>query len=140
MKAATPPELQYYLEDSFQKITLYSNKVTKATYKEIGSGNYEVTIEVESTKNYYDGSGKLTGTGTKPNLLEIAVFEADTKNKAGMTVKAPLVIEKVWVKPGKSTFKYTTKKLPVKAGIDPYNKMIDRMPDDNLLPLEEATK
>lgn len=140
MKAATPAELHYYLEDSFQKITLYSNKVTKATYKEMDGGTYEVTLEIESTKNYYDGSGKLTGTGTKPNLLEIAIFDVDTKNKAGMTVKAPLVIEKVWVKPGKSTFKYTTKKLPIKAGIDPYNKMIDRMPEDNLLPLEEATK
>lgn len=137
IKKVTPPELQYYIEDSFQKITLYSNKVTKATYKEISKGNYQITIEVESTKNYFDGTGKLLSTGNKPNLLEIAVFDADTKNKQGMTVKTPLVLEKVWVKPGKSTFTYTTKKLPFKAGIDPYNKMIDRIPDDNTKPVEK---
>ena len=57
-----------------------------------------------------------------------------------MTVKAPLVIEKVWVKQGKSTFTYITKKLPVKAGIDPYNKMIDRIPDDNIKTVEEIAK
>ncbi len=137
MKAATPPEFQYYLEDSFKKITLYTNKVTKATYKKIAGGKYEVTLEVESAKNYFDGNGKLLGKGDKPNMLEIAVFDNDGKNKNGMTVKSPLVIRKEWVNPGKSTFTFTTNKLPIKAGIDPYNKMIDRVPDDNLMPVEE---
>ena len=53
-----------------------------------------------------------------------------------MTVKVPLLIEKVWVKPGKSTFTYITKKLPEKTGLDPYNKMIDRIPDDNIKNIE----
>ena len=136
MKSVTPDSLQYYLEDSFKKITLYSNKVTKASYKKLAEDKYEVTLEVESAKNYYDGTGKLIGTGTKPNVIEIGVFESDSKNKDGIIAKSPLILEKVWVKPGKSTFKYITKKLPVKAGIDPYNKMIDRIPDDNLKSLE----
>ena len=136
MKSVTPDSLQYYLEDSFKKITLYSNKVTKASYKKLAEDKYEVTLEVESAKNYYDGTGKLIGTGTKPNVIEIGVFESDSKNKDGIIAKSPLILEKVWVKPGKSTFKYITKKLPVKAGIDPYNKMIDRIPDDNLKTLE----
>lgn len=137
MKAATPDSLQYYLEDAIQKITLYSNKVTKASYKEITKGDYQVTIEVESNKSYFDGNGKLLSTGDKANLLEIAVFDADTKNKQGMKVKVPLVLEKVWVKPGRSTFTYTTKKLPIRVGIDPYNKMIDRIPDDNTKTVEK---
>lgn len=137
MKKATPDSLQYYLEDSFKKITLYSNKVTKANYKKLPNGTYQVTIEVESAKEYFNGNGKLLAKGNKPNLLEIAVFDNDNKNKQGMTVKSPLIIEKVWVKPGKSTFKYITKKVPVKAGIDPYNKMIDRIPDDNIKTIEK---
>jgi ABC-2 type transport system permease protein len=137
IKSATPDDMQYYLEDSFEKITLYSNKVTEASYKKVADDKYEVTIEVESTKNYFDGNGKLLATGEKANLLEIAVFDNDIKNEQGMTVKLPLVLEKVWVKPGKSTFTYITDKLPIKAGIDPYNKMIDRIPDDNLKTLEE---
>ena len=137
MKKATPDSLQYYLEDSFKKITLYSNKVTKANYKKLANGTYQVTIEVESAKEYFDGNGKLLSKGDKPNLLEIGIFDNDTKNKQGMTLKAPLVLEKVWVKPGQSTFTYITKKMPVKAGIDPLNKMIDRVPDDNMKTVEK---
>ena len=137
MKDATPDSLRYYLEDSFEKITLYSNKVTEATYKKVADDKYEVTIEVESSKNYFDGNGKLLETGDKANLIEIAVFDEDIKNDQGMTVKVPLVLQRVWVKPGKSTFKYITEKLPIKAGVDPYNKMIDRIPDDNVKAVEE---
>ena len=42
------------------------------------------------------------------------------------------------MKPGKNTFTFTTDELPLKAGIDPYNKMIDRTPDDNMKSVEEA--
>ncbi|MCL6462359.1 MAG: hypothetical protein I4O51_10895 [Flavobacterium micromati] len=104
MKEATPPEFHYYLEDSFKNIVLYSNKVTNSSYKKTTNGMYEVTIEVESNKNYCDGNGKLLSTGDKPNMLEIAVFDNDSQNKAGITIKSPLVLKKVWVKPGKSTY------------------------------------
>lgn len=137
MDAVTPDSLKYYLEDSFKKITLYSNKVTEATYKKLANNTYEVTINVESAKNYFDGNGKLLEEGSKPNLLEIAIFDADIKNANGMVIKAPLVLKKVWIKPGASIFTFITDKIPVKAGIDPYNKMIDRVPDDNLIPVEE---
>ncbi|MFY9243970.1 MAG: M1 family aminopeptidase [Polaribacter sp.] len=140
MKGVTPDSLKYYLEDSFEKITLYSNKIKKATYKKISDNKYEVSIEVESAKNYFDGNGKLLEEGTKPNLLEIAIFDTDIKNKQGMTIKSPLFLEKTWVKPGTSTYTFTTDKLPLKAGIDPYNKMIDRIPDDNIINIEEILK
>ena len=136
MKAATPDSLQYYLEDSFKKITLYSNKITKASYKKLEKDKYEVNIEVESSKSYFDGNGKLTSHGTKSNLLEIGIFDTDLKNKDGITKKSPIILEKIWVKPGKSTFTYITTKVPLKAGIDPYNKMIDRVPDDNVLDID----
>lgn len=137
IKSVTPDSLQYYLEDSFEKITLYTNKVTEASYSELDNGTYKVDIQIESTKNYYDGNGKDIGAPTNPNLLEIAVFQNDTVIN-GMTKKVPLILEKRWIKPGKSTFSFTTDKKPIKAGIDPYNKMIDRIPDDNLKALEES--
>ena len=137
IKQVTPDSLQYYLEDSFEKITLYSNKVTKATYKKMADDKFEVTINVESAKNHFDGNGKLLEESNKPNLLDIAIFNENSKNSQGMMIKSPLLIEKVWVQPGSSSFTYITNKLPVKAGIDPYNKMIDRVPDDNLITIEE---
>ena len=135
IKAVTPDSLQYYLVDSFEKITLYTNKVTEATYRKI-NGKYEVSLTVESAKNYYDGNGKDLGAPEQSNLLDIAVFQNDTIIN-GKTVKVPLILEKKWIKPGKTTFKLLTEIPPVKAGIDPYNKMIDRIPDDNLKSVEE---
>lgn len=140
MKSVTPDSLKYYLEDSFEKITLYSNKITEAHYKKITNNTYEVSINIESSKNYFDGTGKLLEEGTQPNILEIGVFDNDIENDQGMTIKAPLVLERIWVKPGKSTYKFTVDKLPIKAGIDPYNKMIDRIPDDNIMILEEISE
>ena len=137
IKSVTPDSLKYYLEDSFENITLYTNKVSEATFKKLENGKYQVNIEIESAKNYYDGNGKDLGAQERPNLLEIAVFQNDTVLN-GMTKKVPLVLEKKWIKPGKRSFSFITDKLPVKVGIDPYNKMIDRIPDDNVKNLEES--
>ncbi len=79
-----------------------------------------------------------TETSTAANLLDIGIFTKDTKNDKGISTKVPLVLQKVWVKPGKNTFTFTTDELPLKAGIDPYNKMIDRTLDDNMKSVEEA--
>jgi len=136
--SVTPDSLKYFIEDSFKNITLYSNKVTEASYRKKDDGTYEVSIEVESAKNYYDGNGKHLSSGKSANLLELAVFENDTINQQGMSIKSPLIIEKKWVKPGKSSYTFITEKEPTKAGIDPYNKMIDRIPNDNLKSLEEV--
>ncbi|WP_431158407.1 ABC transporter permease/M1 family aminopeptidase [Winogradskyella poriferorum] len=140
MKSVTPDSLKYYLEDSFEKITLYSNKVNEATYKKLADDKFEVTLDIQSAKNYFDGNGKLLQEGDQPNLLEIGVFDEDDVNEQGITTKVPLVLERIWVKPGQTKYTFVTDKLPVKAGIDPYNKMIDRIPDDNLIPLEEASE
>jgi len=136
IKEVTPDSLQYFLEDSFEKITLYTNKVNEATFKKLDNDSYEIKLTVESEKNYYDGNGKDLGAPDQPNLLDIAVFQNDTIIN-GKTKKVPLILEKKWIKPGTSTFTFITSKKPFKAGIDPYNKMIDRIPDDNLISLEE---
>ena len=132
--------LEYFIEDSFKKITLYSNKVTEANYRQLANGKYEVTMEVESSKTYYDGIGKTLGVSENENYLEIGVFGEDGENDKGMTSKTPLKLIKKWIKPGSSKHVFITDEIPAKAGIDPYNKMIDRIPNDNMKNLEEITE
>jgi hypothetical protein len=55
-----------------------------------------------------------------------------------MTEKVPLYLEKIWINPGETSLTITVDQEPEKAGIDPYNKMIDRIPDDNTKPVEKA--
>ena len=48
-----------------------------------------------------------------------------------------LVYKRLKINKKDNTFKFKTKELPYEAGIDPYNYLIDRIPDDNLKKLEE---
>jgi hypothetical protein len=51
-----------------------------------------------------------------------------------------LILDKIAIIPGKNSFTYTVGEFPIKAGIDLYNKMIDRIPDDNLIAVEEIAE
>ncbi len=136
IRSVTPDSMQYYLEDSFENIVLYENKTTEATVEE-KDGKFEVTLTVNTDKIYYDGLGEILRHGENENLLEVGIFAADTTNNMGMEVKNPLLMKKVWLGPGTHTLTFTVDKRPVKAGIDPYNKMIDRIPDDNVVNVED---
>jgi hypothetical protein len=48
-----------------------------------------------------------------------------------------LYLKKVWINQSTQTFTVTIDQLPTRAGIDPYNKLIDRNAGDNLI---EITK
>jgi hypothetical protein len=46
-------------------------------------------------------------------------------------------MEKQWFKTDSSTVTFVVDEKPTFAGIDPYNKLIDRNPEDNLIAVEE---
>lgn len=50
--------------------------------------------------------------------------------------KQPLYLQKTWLTPGEHVIEIYVDEVPVKAGIDPYNKLIDRVSDDNLIAVE----
>ena len=92
---------------------------------------------VNSKKIYYDDKGKETKVDDKKNLVDLGLFAEDKLNEDGVAIKNPLFFELKWLKSGDNTFTITTDKKPLKAGIDPYNKLIDRNSDDNLIAVEE---
>ena len=51
-----------------------------------------------------------------------------------------MIFDKTAIIPVKISFTYTVGKFTIKAGIDPYNKMIDCIPDDNLIAAEEIAE
>jgi hypothetical protein len=53
-------------------------------------------------------------------------------NKLGV----PLVVKKVKLTQPVTVVHLVTAQLPLKAGVDPYNKLIDRTPEDNLVGVE----
>jgi hypothetical protein len=124
LRAATPPELQYYITDAFENIVLYDNKAVTATYVETPDKKYKVTLTVQARKVKADGSGKETPMPIA-DYIDIGVFEGKKDHEK------PLYLKKEKISQEKQTFEIVVDKLPTRAGIDPYNKLIDRISDDN---------
>ncbi|RIW18578.1 hypothetical protein D0X99_02515 [Algoriphagus lacus] len=136
LKAVTPDSLQYYLDDTWNKITLYDNKAEEVQAKRIAEGEYEITLKIRSQKLYADETGKEENASYAGDYIDVGVFAAEDKDENGRTRVNPLYIQKHKIKPGESTLTFKVKGEPVKAGIDPYNKLIDRLPDDNTIAVE----
>ncbi|MEI8074127.1 MAG: M1 family aminopeptidase [Bacteroidota bacterium] len=131
LKKHTPDSVRYYLKDTWEMITLYENKFIKASAKSAGKDAYDVTLEVSTNKLYADSSGKESIAPMK-DYIDIAIFGEETKDKEGRKKVNPIYIQKYKLAAGKQTFTIHVKGKPIKAGIDPYNKLIDRIPDDNV--------
>ena len=126
----TPDSAKYFLEDTWKKITLYENKFVSATAKPNGGDNYAVTLTIDVKKNYADSSGKES-VASMDDYLNIGVFAEETTNKEGRRQTNPLYLQKHKLKAGKHVLTINVKGKPSTAGVDPYNILIDRIPDDN---------
>jgi ABC-type transport system involved in multi-copper enzyme maturation permease subunit len=126
LRAQTPPELQYYITDAFENIVLYDNKAISATVVQTPDKKYKVTLTVQARKLKADGSGNETPM-TLADYIDIGVFTGDKDHMK------PLSLKKEKITQERQTFEIVVDKMPTRAGIDPINKLIDRIPDDNTL-------
>jgi len=128
-----PDSLQYYLSDTWQKITLYDNKVMEAKVEPGGNKDeYKVTIKVDVGKVWIDDKGNDVVARNMNDYIDIGIFAADTKDKKGRSQVNPLYLSKYKLTAGQHTIHLTVKGKPVRVGIDPYAKLIDRLPNDNM--------
>ncbi|WP_306349948.1 M1 family aminopeptidase [Flavobacterium sp. '19STA2R22 D10 B1'] len=126
-KKVTPPDMQYLITDMFETITVFSNRALKTTYKKSGDG-YQVTLTTSSEKFKADGLGRETSIPIN-DYIDVAVFGKPENN---YTAGKVLAYQRVKVTKKDNTYTFTTKEIPYQAGIDPYNYLIDRIPDDNI--------
>ena len=123
IREVTPPELQYLIGDLFEKIVVYDNRAVSATMKPLAGGRWEVTMKVVAKKRVADALGKESDVPLD-DLIDIGVIDANGD---------AIAVEKKRVTGEEATFTMTVDKRPVKAGIDPLNKLIDRRPGDNAI-------
>jgi hypothetical protein len=124
LRAVTPPEYQYYITDAFENIVLYDNKAVSATYAQMPDKRYKVTLTVDAKKLKSDGSGNETPMALN-DWIDIGVFSGKKDQEK------TLYLEKKKITQEKQTFEIVVDELPTRAGIDPVNKLIDRISDDN---------
>jgi ABC-2 type transport system permease protein len=125
LRAATPADLQYLITDMFETITLYDNRAVSATWQETPDHKYKVVMHVKSRKLKANGDGAETEVPLH-DLIEVGVFSGATNHEQ------PIHVEKRWITQADSTIEFVVDTKPTRAGIDPYNKLIDRNPEDNM--------
>lgn len=128
LKQVTPDSLKYIIHDMFETITLYENKTTKCTYTKTKDGKYLVKISVESKKMQADSVGRMKDV-TFNDWIDIGIFGSKEVN--GKKTETELYLQKRKINKNKMDFEIIVNEEPVKVGIDPYNKLIDRSPDNN---------
>jgi len=126
LRAQTPPELQYLIDDGFNRIVLYDNKAISATAHKRPDGKYSVTLTVQARKVQADGNGVETAVPLA-DYIDIGVFTGKKDEEK------PLYMGREKFTQDRQTFTIVVDQPPTRAGIDPYNKLIDRIADDNMI-------
>jgi aminopeptidase N len=130
LREVTPPKYAYLIDDMFDSITLYENSAVEAKYREVAKGKYEVKLKVKARKVRAGESG-VEWEVKLADWIDIGVFDAQKK---------PLYLAKHWIDKKEMEFTLTVDGVPDTAGIDPWNKLVDRQPDDNTRHVEKEGK
>ena len=129
LKAEIPSEGHAFVDDLFEKITVFDLKVKEVTAKKLADGKYQVDLLIDSTKYYADGQGEESSTELNDSF-DIGLFTEDP-DKAGEK-DVVIYMKKHSITSGENRLSIVIDQLPEYAGIDPYITMIDRNAKDNL--------
>jgi ABC-2 type transport system permease protein len=138
LRAAMPEEQRSILHDMFETITLYDGRAIEATSTPLPGGKYQVKLVVEVKKLRADERGSPQETPVN-DLMDVAVLgERSSGDKKKEEVA--LFLEKRRITEPRMTFEMTVDAPPLKAGVDPYHKLIDQNPDDNVMRVSPAAE
>ncbi|CAN5253889.1 M1 family metallopeptidase [soil metagenome] len=133
LRANAPADKQALITDLFEKITIYDLRTTQTSARRRADGRWDVSLTVEARKLYVTGKGVETEAPLN-ETLDIGLFSAKP-GEGAFDQSNVLAFERRAVHSGTQTFRFTTATKPTFAGVDPYNKWIDRNSDDNLKPV-----
>ncbi len=129
-REVTPDSLQYVIEDLFETITLYENKAVSGSYKSTSDNRFKVNLEIDVTKIRFDEEGKENPIAID-DWIDIGIYtEGENGNQELIYLKKHKITKKL------SNFEIVIPRKPVKAGIDPLNKLIDRNSENNIIELQ----
>ncbi len=138
-EAGPDPAKQQLITDLFEKITLFDLKAKAATVSKRADGKYDVALTIQagttpgsSGKEYDDGQGKVLARPALDEEVEVGLFAAEP-GKGAFSSKDVIVLQRVRIKSGVQTVHFTVDRKPTFGGVDPYNTLIDRNSDDNVV-------
>jgi hypothetical protein len=125
LRAASPDEYRGLVDDLFETITLYDNRVVKATITDICQDEHEVHIEALAKKLRADDLGAEKEIPLD-DLIDVGVLDGEGN---------VIAVQKVHVQGERVDVTMKVHGDAVKGGIDPRSMLIDRKPDDNMMRL-----
>jgi ABC-2 type transport system permease protein len=126
LRAVTPPDKAYLIDDLFESIVLYENRAESASARKRPDGKYELTLHAHAGKVRAGALGEEQEAPLR-DYIEFGVDDRDGN---------PLLRERRLVTAGEQVVTLVVDTLPARAGIDPDNKLIDRKPTDNMVPVD----
>ena len=123
-----PADKQQLITDLFERISFYDNRAEEVSAKKLDNGKYEVTIAWQAAKKLSDGIGKESDLALADDI-DIGIF-ARPKGGEEKDEKV-LYLKKHRIKKPEGKVTVVVDELPYDAGIDPLNKLIDRVSSDN---------
>jgi aminopeptidase N len=128
IRAEAPPSKHALIADLFENIVFYDNRVLEASAKKRPDGQWDVRMKLHLAKMQADGKGKESAR-TYDEPVEIGIF---ARAKGGKEAdERVLLLEKRVLSGAEPVLTVTVKEQPFEVGVDPYNKMIDRVSRDN---------
>jgi ABC-2 type transport system permease protein len=132
LQAVTPDSLHLLLSDLFEHITLWNVRTERAIVEPAGDGQYRVTIHVHGSKFRADSAGNETEVPMN-DLVDVGVFAgARSADDPG----EPLYLRRHRIRSGAQTISVLVQRVPERAGVDPYDKLIQRETRASLVDVE----
>ena len=127
LRRTTPAEGAHWIEDLFETITLFDNRIVDASTRRQRDGRYEVALEVATIKLRDDGLGKTSEIAID-DWIDIAIF-GPADGTTGEEVV--LALERHHVRSPTWRFTLEVGSRPERLIVDPYHKLIERDTADN---------
>ncbi len=129
IEPAVPARYAGIVDDFFRSITLWDLRASEVVVEETGDGRWRVDLTVEARKYRASPEG-VEEEIPMDDHVDIGVFGERT---AGAPPEgAVLFLEKRRISGGTNRISVVVDQRPVRAGVDPFNKLIDRNPEDNI--------
>jgi ABC-type transport system involved in multi-copper enzyme maturation permease subunit len=132
---AIPEGQQSIVEDLFETITLYENRTDEATVTQRADGKYVVRLEAETRKYRADGTGAETEIAID-DWIDVGVF--GPRGEGDPPEGKVLALERHRVTDADTVIELVVDEAPLRAGIDPFNKLVDRNPENNTVDVSDG--
>lgn len=128
IRAVAGPEHDALIADLFEKIVLFDLKVEEVAVNKTPDGKYHVSMDVSLAKFEADGEGQETEVDVRGSFDIALLGEKDEETD----VYDVIYLEKYPIDENTHQITIISDIKPVSVGIDPFNKLIDRNPEDNI--------